>query len=164
MKSFILRTHASDKYGTRNKTNQSQNSMPTSVEDITASHPSLFDMPTRFQSQDMSVILESAYDDDMKSIYISSHLEYKYKCNNPKYVRMEKIADLVYQKKLQNKSKYTAKSRINKTALPVTGGTVSITLNSNKKKTSNFDINGMSKKITAKSKFKMKWKTIQWLI
>jgi hypothetical protein len=55
--------------------------------------------------------------------------------------------------------KYSAKSKINTTALPVPRGTVSIMLNVDKKDYG-FNLSNFKKKIPTKSKFKMKWKTI----
>jgi len=57
-----------------------------------------------------------------------------------------------------NPLKYSEKSRINLCARPVTRGTVSIMLNV-KKKAKVFRLN-KNHKVSAKSKFKMKWKTI----
>ncbi|KAM3135325.1 hypothetical protein pb186bvf_012623 [Paramecium bursaria] len=116
---------------------------------------SMIEITSKFQSQDLSFIL-SGHEDEMR--------QYKYKCNNPIQVRLEKIQDLVFKKKLQNRSKYTEKSKVNRTAIPVPKGTCSIMLNSNKKRQSNFDISAINKKIPARSRFKMKWKTIQWLM
>lgn len=69
----------------------------------------------------------------------------------------------MFEKKSQNKLKYSAKSKINQTALPVPNGTVSIMLNV-QKKDFGFNLSNFKKRIPARSKFKMKWKTIQWLL
>ncbi len=65
--------------------------------------------------------------------------------------------------KAKNLLKFTENSKINYTAIPVPRGTVSIMLNVAKKDTG-FNLSSLKKKIPAKSKFKMKWKAIQWLI
>jgi hypothetical protein len=61
--------------------------------------------------------------------------------------------------------KYTenANSKINYTALPVPKGTISIMMNT-MQKDHGFNVDSLKKKIPSKSKFKMKWKAIQWLI
>lgn len=75
----------------------------------------------------------------------------------------KKIHKFIFEKKQQNSLKYSAKSKINTTALPVPRGTVSIMLNVDKKDYG-FNLGNFKKKIPTKSKFKMKWKTIQWLL
>lgn len=52
---------------------------------------------------------------------------------------------------------------MNLTALPVARGTVSIMLNI-QRKDYGFKIESFKKNIPTRSKFKMKWKTIQWLL
>ena len=52
---------------------------------------------------------------------------------------------------------------MNLTALPVPRGTISIMLNV-AKKDYGFNLSSLKKRIPPKSKFKMKWKAIQWLI
>lgn len=65
--------------------------------------------------------------------------------------------------KLQNPVLFTEKSRINRQALPVHRGTISVMLNVQKKdaesQAPNFKGN-----ISKKARFKIKWKTIQWLM
>ena len=72
---------------------------------------------------------------------------------------MERIQQFIYDKKALNKLKYSTSSRINQTALPVPNGSVSIMLNVAKKNLG-FDLQAFKKRIPARSKFKMKWKTI----
>lgn len=60
----------------------------------------------------------------------------KYRYKNPDcldFERKEKIHRFIYEKKKQNSLKYSSKSKINVTALPVPRGTVSIMLNVDKK-------------------------------
>ena len=52
---------------------------------------------------------------------------------------------------------------MNLIALPVPRGTISIMLN-DAKKDYGFNLSSLKKRIPPKSKFKMKWKAIQWLI
>lgn len=52
---------------------------------------------------------------------------------------------------------------MNLTALPVPRGTISIMLNS-ANKDYGFNLSNLKKQIPPKSKFKMKWKAIQWLL
>lgn len=59
--------------------------------------------------------------------------------------------------------KYSTKSKINLTALPVPNGTISIMLNVGKKEYG-FDVENYKKNIPPRSRFKMKWKTIEWLL
>lgn len=75
------------------------------------------------------------------------------------FERKEKIHRFIFDKKKQNVLKYSSKSKINVTALPVPRGTVSIMLNVDKKDYG-FNLTNFKKKIPTKSKFKMKWKTI----
>ena len=70
---------------------------------------------------------------------------------------------ITLQQKSQNNLRYNVNSKINLTALPVPKGTISIMLNI-AKKDYGFNLNSLKKKIPPKSKFKMKWKAIQWLI
>eukprot|EP00825_Cyclidium_porcatum_P047053 TRINITY_DN7552_c0_g1_i1.p1 TRINITY_DN7552_c0_g1~~TRINITY_DN7552_c0_g1_i1.p1 ORF type:complete len:433 (-),score=83.37 TRINITY_DN7552_c0_g1_i1:31-1329(-) len=101
-------------------------------------------------------ILSCEYDKDM----------FQYKHKNKRCIKQEgkeQIHKFIYDKKKQNALKYSAKSKINQTALPVPRGTISIMLNVDKKDFG-FNLNNFKKKIPAKSKFKMKWKIIQWLI
>ncbi|CAD8197214.1 unnamed protein product [Paramecium octaurelia] len=159
-KLFLMKTHSyalDHSYGPKQNMNSSQvtRSIQPSPRSIASqkSQNSVIELPTRFQSQDLSVILESEQDPQMK--------RYKYQCKNPQLVRLEKIQELVYNKKLQNKCKYTEKNRNIKKAVSVPKGSVSIMLNNQTQKHSNFNL---TKKVTARSKFKMKWKTIQWLL
>lgn len=62
-----------------------------------------------------------------------------------------------------NPVKYTEKSRINNQALPVSKGTISMMLNV-KKKEDELIIPDFKMKVSKKSRFKIKWKTIQWLM
>lgn len=62
-----------------------------------------------------------------------------------------------------NPVKYTEKSRINNQALPVSKGTISMMLNV-KKKEDEIAIPDFKSKVSKKSRFKIKWKTIQWLM
>jgi hypothetical protein len=52
---------------------------------------------------------------------------------------------------------------MNFSALPVPRGTISIMLNS-ANKDYGFNLSNLKKQIPPKSKFKMKWKAIQWLL
>ncbi len=56
--------------------------------------------------------------------------------------------------------KYTHESKLNNVAIPVPKGTVSIILNT-EKKNPNFSL---GQKLSPGAKFKLKWKTIQWLM
>lgn len=62
-----------------------------------------------------------------------------------------------------NPIKYTEKSRINNQALPVSKGTISMMLNV-KKKENELIVPDFKAKMSKKSRFKIKWKTIQWLM
>lgn len=95
-----------------------------------------------------------------------------------KNVRKEKMQEFIFEKvaiwsrlllnqerrqKKHNTLKFDEKSKLNYVAMPVPKGTVSVMLNT-KSKSNTFNISTTKKKIPTKSKFKMKWKTIQWLI
>jgi len=69
----------------------------------------------------------------------------------------------VFEKKKKNLLKYDDSSKLNDYAMPVPKGTVSIMLNT-RKKNNGFTINTTNSKLGAKSKFKIKWKTVQWLV
>ncbi|EAR91254.3 EF-hand pair protein (macronuclear) [Tetrahymena thermophila SB210] len=107
-------------------------------------------------------------DNDFNEIVKSSadnELQY-YRFRNPKTVEIERkgrIQTFIYDKKVQNRLKYSDRSKINTTALPVPKGSISVMLNV-AKKDYGFNLDNFKKKIPAKSKFKMKWKTIQWLL
>ena len=77
--------------------------------------------------------------------------------------RLENMQSYVFEKKKMNLLKYHKKSLINYKAAPVPKGTMSIMLNIQSKSTSHTHANRKTT-ITNKSKFKLKWKTIQWLI
>lgn len=77
--------------------------------------------------------------------------------------RKFRMHDFIFQKKKQNELKYDDNSKLNQFAMPVPKGTVSIMLNTQKKNYT-FGVNSSKKKVSKKSKFKMKWKTIQWLM
>ena len=47
--------------------------------------------------------------------------------------------------------------------MPVPKGTVSIMLNT-RKRDNGFAISNFNRKLTVKSRFKIKWKTVQWLL
>ncbi|EGR29033.1 hypothetical protein IMG5_165020 [Ichthyophthirius multifiliis] len=93
--------------------------------------------------------------------------------NKQKYLvlyanKLKKIKIIQFYKKhkkqkFQNKVKYSDKSKINSTALPVPKGSVSVMLNICKTG-QEFNLENFKKKIPTKSKFKMKWKTIQQLL
>lgn len=68
----------------------------------------------------------------------------------------------IHEKKQKNLTKYGDDSKLNYYAIPVPKGTISIMMNT-KKKNSLFTVNSNKKPILEKSKFKVKWKTIQWL-
>jgi len=102
----------------------------------------------------------------------------KYHSNNPKLEKLEKIQTFIFEKvsllnlpnlalnklkKSKNALKYSINSKVNLTALPVPRGTISIMLNV-AKKDYGFNLSSLKKRIPPKSKFKMKWKAIQWLI
>ena len=73
--------------------------------------------------------------------------------------------EFIHKKKLQNPLKYTDSSNLNNKAIPIPKGTISIMLNT-KKKMNLFAYQKKKNKkstLTKKSKFKIKWKTIQWL-
>ena len=65
--------------------------------------------------------------------------------------------------KAQNPVKYTEKSRINRQALPVHRGTISVMLNV-QRKDAEFIAPNFKSKVSRKARFKIKWKTIQWLM
>jgi len=75
----------------------------------------------------------------------------------------EKMTEFIHRKKEMNPVKYTEKSRINNQALPVSKGTISMMLNV-KKKEDEIAIPDFKSKVSKKSRFKIKWKTIQWLM
>lgn len=73
--------------------------------------------------------------------------------------------EFIHEKKLKNPLKYTESSNLNNRAKPIPKGTISIMLNTKKKiNLFAFQNKKMSNSFTnKKSKFKVKWKTIQWL-
>ena len=72
------------------------------------------------------------------------------------------MQQFIHQKKKKNQSKYGDHSKVNEVALPVPKGTISIMMNT-RKKNSLFKVTEGLQNIHEKSKFKIKWKTIQWL-
>lgn len=68
--------------------------------------------------------------------------------------------NFIYEKKARNNPKYRHESRLNSVALPVPKGTVSLMLNTQRKK-NQMGIAG--RRLTGQARFKLKWKTIQWL-
>ncbi|CAD8072031.1 unnamed protein product [Paramecium sonneborni] len=106
-------------------------------------------------------------DEDFDQIIKTSHdqelFKFKHRCNAPQHLRMEQIYRFIYDKKTSNKQKYSMQSKINQQALPVASGSISIMLNV-ARKDYGFNLQSFKKKIAPKSKFKMKWKTIQWLL
>lgn len=68
----------------------------------------------------------------------------------------------IHEKKKKNLTKYGDHSKLNYYAIPVPKGTISIMMNT-KKKNSLFTVKSTKRPILEKSKFKVKWKTIQWL-
>lgn len=83
---------------------------------------------------------------------------------NDEHTRKFRMYDFINNKKKQSKVKYNESSKVNQYAIPVAQGTVSIMLNT-KKKNFGLAINNPNKnKINKKSKFKIKWKTIQWVM
>ncbi len=55
--------------------------------------------------------------------------------------------------------KYTHDSKLNNVAIPVPKGTISIMLNTQQKNTSFID----TQKMSESARFKLKWKTVEWL-
>lgn len=91
-------------------------------------------------------------------------LELRNRINN-KNSRKYRMHEFIYKKKLQNPLKYTDSSNLNNKAIPIPKGTISIMLNT-KKKMNLFAYQKKKKNETvlnSKSKFKIKWKTVQWL-
>lgn len=82
---------------------------------------------------------------------------------NDKNSRQFRMHKFVYEKKLKNELKYDDNSKLNHHAVPVPKGTISIMLNTKKKNTLFSYGDGKGKKATKRSRFKIKWKTIQWL-
>lgn len=66
----------------------------------------------------------------------------------------------IFDKKVKNNMKYKHESKLNNIAIPVPKGTVSIMLNTEKKNPNYL----LGQKLSNLSRFKMKWKTIQWLM
>ena len=69
----------------------------------------------------------------------------------------------INQKKIHNPVKYTDRSRINRQALPVHRGTISLMLNI-QKKDADLTAPNFKSKVSRQARFKIKWKTIQWLM
>lgn len=96
----------------------------------------------------------------LKKDYEKLQLANKINDKNSRKFRMHKF---VYEKKLKNELKYDDNSKLNHHAMPVPKGTISIMLNTKKKNTLFSYGDGKSKKMTKRTNFKIKWKTIQWL-
>jgi hypothetical protein len=88
-------------------------------------------------------------------------MELSNKINNMD-ARKFKMHNFVYQKKKKNLMKYGDHSKLNEVAMPVPKGTISIMMNT-RKENCLFTIKNMKNNKYEKSKFKIKWKTIQWL-
>ncbi|CAD8047041.1 unnamed protein product [Paramecium sonneborni] len=116
----------------------------------------LLNFNSKNEEEDLSFILKSSNQNQLQA--------YKFQSKNPFLEKLEKIQDLVFQKKLKNVCKYNKNTKIHNVALPVPKGTCSIMLNKNKNKNQAFNISTLNKKLDPKVKYKMKWKTIQWLI
>jgi Ca2+-binding EF-hand superfamily protein len=100
---------------------------------------------------------------DAAVIYEKHRKQFEDVLGNRNTTKGEKMMEFVHTKKLMNPVKYTEKSRINYQALPVSKGTISMMLNV-KKQDEDLAIPNFKAKISKKSKFKIKWKTIQWLM
>ena len=68
----------------------------------------------------------------------------------------------IFEKKLQNQLKYDEKSKLNHYAMHIPKGTISLMLNI-KKKSNMFSFNKPKKRLDKRNRYKIKWKTIQWL-
>ncbi|KRX00947.1 hypothetical protein PPERSA_09553 [Pseudocohnilembus persalinus] len=124
----------------------------------------LAEQKVKASKQDKNLKDKMTFDEILTSEVDKDMAKYKYKNENYlKYLEKEKEYGFIFDKKKQNPLKYSSKSKINTTALPVPRGTVSIMLNVDKKDYG-FNLENFKKKIPQKSKFKMKWKTIQWLL
>lgn len=84
---------------------------------------------------------------------------------NDKDARKYRMHEFIYEKKKQDKLKYNESAKLNNSALPVPKGSLSIMLNTNKKNyTLGLNNTDTNKQISIKARFKMKWKTVQWLM
>ena len=84
--------------------------------------------------------------------------------SNDNDTRKYRMYEFIHDKKRHNKVKYNESAKIGRNAIPIPKGTVSVMLNT-KKKNYELAINNPNRdKINVKSKFKIKWKMIQWLM
>ncbi|CAD8187938.1 unnamed protein product [Paramecium octaurelia] len=104
-----------------------------------------------------------AFDDLVKTPFDEEIMRFKHRSTANQHLRLESIYKFVYEKKLRGATKYNLNPKSHQQALPVPNGSISIMLNK-QKKDQGFSISQFKKKIPPKSKFKMKWKTIQWIL
>ena len=124
--------------------------------------PTIFDRLYNLSNKKQPNIIQQQEDENLEKIKADFE-RVKLQKINDKDSRKFRMHDFIFQKKKQNKLKYEDSSKLNQFAMPVPKGTVSIMLNT-QKKNHTLGVNSSQKKISQKSKFKMKWKTIQWLM